>query len=229
MTQDRDLAGTTIVFDLDGTLVDTAPDLLRALNDTLAEAGLPLAPPEVVRGFVGHGARAMIERATAHMGAPTSAEEMPALVDRFIAHYRADIARLSRPFPGAVAALDALAEAGATLAVCTNKRTDLSVRLLEALGLAGRFAAILGADAVPARKPDPGHFLATVAAAKGRAERSLMVGDTTADVEAAQGAGAPCIAVAFGYAPISADMLGADLVIAGYDELADGVRRLLLS
>ncbi len=223
----RDLQDSTIVFDLDGTLVDTAPDLVRALNDTLAEAGRPLAPSEAVRAFVGHGARAMIERAAAHMGEPLEEAAVPALVDRFIIHYRADIARLSRPFPHAIEAMDALQAAGARLAVCTNKRTDLSIQLLEALGLAGRFGAIVGSDAVQARKPDPGHFLETVARAGGDPQRALMVGDTIADVEAARGAGAPCILVAFGYTPVAATALGADLIIESFAELPQAAQTLL--
>ena len=151
------LAGATIVFDLDGTLVDTAPDLIGVLNALLAEEGLPPLPLIEARPMIGRGARALITRGFAAAGAPLAEDAMAGLFDRFIARYRARIADESLPFPGAVAALDLLRNAGATLAICTNKPTDLSVALLAALGIEGRFAAVIGPDAAPAAKPDPRH------------------------------------------------------------------------
>ncbi len=225
--QDQDLAGATIVFDLDGTLVDTAPDLIRALNATLDLEGLPRCAPDTVRALVGQGARALIERGAALSGARFEPRKLDALTEAFIGFYRADIAGGSRPFPGAEAALDALAAAGARLAVCTNKRTDLSVALLDALNLSARFAAIVGADAVRERKPHPGHFLETVARAGGDPGRALMVGDSEADVAAAQAAGAPVAAVRFGYGPDPVESLGADAVLETYAHLPALARRFL--
>jgi phosphoglycolate phosphatase len=222
-----DLAGATVVFDLDGTLVDTAPDLVATLNFLLAEQGLaPLAPDEA-RPMIGQGARAMLAKGFAAGGAPLGEAAMAALFERFIAHYLARIARASRPFPGAEAALDALAAAGARLAVCTNKRTDLSVALLRALALEGRFAAIVGADAAPAAKPYPRHLLAAIERAGGRAERAVMVGDSLSDAAAARAATVPLVLVSFGYTDIPARDLGPDVLIDHFDELPGACARLL--
>ncbi len=223
----KHLEGVTVVFDLDGTLVDTAPDLLRVLADVLAGEGLTPPPDPETRLMVGQGARAMIARAAVANGVTWPDAKLDVLTEAFVDHYATDIARLSRPFDGAVAALGALAEAGATLAVCTNKRTGLSVQLLETLGLADRFAAIVGADSVPARKPDPGHYLAAVSAAGGDRRRSVMVGDSIADISAAKAARAPSIAVRFGYCEEGVDTLGADIVIDHFDDLGGAVRRLI--
>ncbi len=222
-----ELADATIVFDLDGTLVDTAPDLVRALNQTLDLEGLPRVKLDLVRGQVGHGARALIERSTGLSGVSFSAERLSQLTSAFIDFYRADIASDSTPFPGVAEALDTLAGLGAKLSVCTNKRTDLSVQLLEALNLATRFSAIVGADAVTDRKPHPDHYRAAVTRAGGVVRRSLMVGDTAADVAAARGAGAPVAVVAFGYSDGGADRFGADALLHRYSELAPVSRRLL--
>jgi phosphoglycolate phosphatase len=222
-----ELAGATIVFDLDGTLVDTAPDLVRALNETLDIEGLPHAPLGAVRRMVGQGARILIERAAGFAGAHYSAERLDQLTRAFIEFYRADIAGRSAPFEGVEAALDDLAAAGARLAVCTNKRTDLSLQLLQALSLAGRFAAIVGADAVAERKPHPDHYRAAVARAGGVLESSMMVGDTAADVASARDAGAPVAVVRFGYCDGEVEQLGADAILDGFAELPACSRRLL--
>lgn len=221
-----ELADATIVFDLDGTLVDSAPDLLRALNETLDLEGLPNVKLSVVRTMVGQGARILIERAAALSSVTFSGERVDQLTRAFIDFYRADIARESQPFPGVFDALDGLAALGAKLAVCTNKRTDLSIQLLAALGFGERFSAIVGADAVADRKPHPDHFRAAVTRSGGTVRRSLMVGDTAADVAAARGAGAPVAVVAFGYSD-GADRLGADALLHRYSELDAVSRRLL--
>lgn len=220
------LAGWTIAFDLDGTLVDTAPDLLRALDAVMDLEGLQRPPANALRGMVGHGARALIEQATARIGVRLEPARLDAATATFIEIYRSDIAAQSRPFPGVEAALADLAAAGATLAVCTNKRTDLSQELLDALDLSKRFAAIVGADAVTQRKPHPDHYRATIARAGGEVRRSVMVGDTAADVESAQGAGAPCVVVRFGYTGAAPESLGAEALIDHYDELGATLARL---
>lgn len=222
-----ELADATIVFDLDGTLVDTAPDLARALNETMDLEGLPRVKIEIVRQLVGEGARLLIERSAALSGVQFQSERLDELTEAFIAFYRADIARGSKPFPGVADALDILAALGARLAVCTNKRTDLSNMLLEAVGLAERFSAVVGADAVTARKPHPEHFRAAVTRAGGVVPRSVMIGDTAADVAAARGAGAPVAVVSFGYSDGDAEGLGADVLLHRYSELAPACRRLL--
>jgi phosphoglycolate phosphatase len=162
------LDGWVVAFDLDGTLVDTAPDLIGALNQCLRREGLPERPLAAARHLVGRGARYLIEHGFAEAGAaldPAHAEE---LFDRFIVDYRARITAESRPFPGCEAALEVLAAEGARLAVCTNKRTDLSLALLDGLGLTGRFHAVVGADLVPRRKPDPALLELAVTRAGGR-------------------------------------------------------------
>ena len=155
---------STIVFDLDGTLVDTAPDLSNALNDVLTRRGHQPVSPETIRACVGHGARVMIEEALRRAGAEDDVDRMLA---EFLVHYEANIAAESRPFPGAVAALEAFAAQGAILAVCTNKRESLSRRLLQELGIDGYFAAIAGRDTFAVSKPDPGHLTGTIALAGG--------------------------------------------------------------
>jgi phosphoglycolate phosphatase len=224
---DLDLTGATVVFDLDGTLVDTAPDLLRALSVVMTHAGLLTPPAELMRRLVGQGARALIERAAALQNVTFEKERLDALTEMFIDVYRDDIASESAPFPSVEKALDVLASAGALLTVCTNKRTELSVRLLEAVGLLKRFGAVIGSDSVPERKPAPGHFIAAVEAVGGVLGRSVMVGDSAADVSAAKSASAPCVAVRFGYCDGDVEALGADIVIDSFEELPFAVRTLL--
>jgi phosphoglycolate phosphatase len=222
-----ELADATIVFDLDGTLVDTAPDLTRALNETMDLEGLPRVRPEIVRAGVGQGARALIERGAALSGVAFSADRLDQLTQAFVEFYRADIARESALFPGAAEALDSLAALGAKFAICTNKRTDLSLQLLEALGMGDAFSAVVGADAVAERKPHPDHYRAAVTRAGGVVRRSLMIGDTLADVAAARGAGAPVAVVTFGYCEGEHDKLGADVLLDRFSELTPACRRLL--
>lgn len=212
-------AGWTIAFDLDGTLVDTAPDLLGALNHVLAEAGLAPVDLPTVATLIGNGARAMMEKGFGVQGVTLPAAEMDAAFERFIAFYIDNIAVDSRPFDGAVAALDALLDAGATLCVCTNKRQDLSERLIGELGLSSRFAAILGADRASQRKPHQAHVFEAIAAAGGNPQRALFVGDSRTDERAARNAGLPFLFVTFGYEAETVENLAPDAVIGHYSEL----------
>ena len=221
------LAGATIAFDLDGTLVDTAPDLIGTLNHLLVGEGLPALPLDQARPFIGHGARSLIQRGFAAAGQDLPAERLERLFDRFIPHYLGRIAEESRAFPGCEAALDALAADGAALVVCTNKPTNLSVALLDALCLTGRFAAVLGPDAAPAAKPDARHLQAAVVAAGGTMDRAILVGDSGTDAGAARNAGAGLILVSFGYTEVPVADLGADELIHGYDALPAACLRLL--
>ena len=221
------LAGATIAFDLDGTLVDTAPDLVGALNVVLGERGLPHVPQAAASFLVGKGARALIARGFALAGEPLQDEEVGGLVTRFIEAYRARIASESRPFPGLEAALQSLSDAGATLCVCTNKRTDLSLALLDALRLTGRFVSVTGADRAPKPKPDPSHFLAAIAEAGGDPTYALMVGDSANDVLSAQAAGAPVVVVSFGYTDTPPGDLGGEALIDRFDQLPAAAETIL--
>ena len=221
------LSGAVVAFDLDGTLVDSAADLIGSVNVLLHERGLPALVLPAARSLVGRGARAMIEQGFAAAGEPLDAGETPALVRRFIAVYRERIAFESRAFDGVETALDDLAGAGARLCVCTNKFTDLSVALLNALDLSRYFAAVIGPDLAPAPKPDARHLIAAIEAAGGHAQRAVMVGDSAADVGAARAASVPSIMVSFGYTEIAAGELGGDCVIDRFSQLPPLVARLL--
>ena len=220
------LRGAVIAFDLDGTLVDTAPDLIGALNAVLHEEGLPPVPVAAARNLVGRGARALIERGFAQAGRQLEPGRTPGLVERFVATYRGRIAQESAPFEGLEAALDALDAAGARLAVCTNKRTDLSLALLDALKLTPRFQAVIGADQA-AEKPDPRLLFLAIERAGGRPERALFVGDSLIDLATARAAKVPIVGVSFGYCEeplLAADF---DALIDRFAELPGQVTRIL--
>lgn len=223
------LNGATIAFDLDGTLVDTAPDLVGALNTILAQEGLPPLPFADVRLMVGRGARALLERGFAAAGQPLDALTAPALVERFIAVYLGRIAHESAPFPGVVEVLAQLRQAGAKLVVCTNKLTHLSVALLDALDLTQAFDAVVGADLAPAPKPDPSHVLAAIAAVGGDPARAVMVGDSINDALSAVRAGVPALMVSFGYTEEPVETLGGDLVIHSFLDVPQACIALLAS
>lgn len=214
-----------VVFDLDGTLVDTLPDLAVALNASLEAEGMDTVSAESARKCVGLGARAMIENALCAQGQAAEHERVARMHAAFLEHYSANIARHSRPFDGVEAALDTLAESGFTLAVCTNKYEKLARDLLRELDLAHRFAAIAGGDSFGVSKPDPAHLTQTVAAAGGGS--AVMVGDSAPDITAARRAAIPSVAVSFGYPPVPVHELGADRIIDHYRELHDNVLDLL--
>ena len=224
---DQQLSGAVIAFDLDGTLVDTAHDLIGTLNWLLADQGLAPLPLAEARPFIGRGARWMIERGFQAADAPLAATQVQPLFDRFIDRYQDHIADESRPFPGCVAALEALRDHGARLCVCTNKLTGLSTRLLDALDLSRLFEAVIGSDATPAIKPDARHIETAVSACGGSLGRALMVGDAAPDAGAARAAGVPLVLVSFGYTEIPAAELAPDILIDHYDQLPGAAARLL--
>ncbi|MCL4165007.1 UNVERIFIED_CONTAM: hypothetical protein GTU68_065059, partial [Idotea baltica] len=191
--------GWTIVFDLDGTLVDTAPDLLNALNHVLDKTGHKPVPMDAIHSMIGSGAKAMIRKGLSAQDASLPDEEIAALWHDFIAHYTANMTVGSRPFPGVVETLETLASEGAILAVCTNKLQVLSDKLLDALDLQRHFASVVGADSVPNHKPHGDHILLTINAAGGMPARAIMVGDSQTDKKAARNAGLPFVFVPFGY------------------------------
>jgi len=212
----RVLPVRAVLFDLDGTLADTAADLAAALNHALVALGREPVPPDSVRHLIGHGGRALLRKGLAATG-----ESNEQLVERFypilLEYYATNICVGTRVYPGLEAALDALAGRGARLAVCTNKAERLTRLLLDALGLGGRFQAIVGGDTLPVRKPDPSTLREAVARAGGG--RALLVGDSITDAETARAAGIPFVAVSFGFSDRPVEALGADAVIDDYEEL----------
>ena len=220
MSAKNGLRFSTLVFDLDGTLVDSAPDLCGVVNDMLHQHGRVILDMDDIRKMVGDGAAKLIERgfgATGGLPAP-----LPDLTREFIRLYEARIARETRPFPGVVDTLERFKAAGLKMGVCTNKTTHLSRRLLDELDLSRFFPVVVGGDG-PARKPDRRHLEATMQELNAVAGESLMVGDSMNDVAVARNAGVKVVAVTFGYTTIPPRDLGADRVIERFNELNDVV------
>ncbi len=212
----------TILFDLDGTLVDSVPDLTTALNRLLAGRGLAGFAQADVVPMVGDGARVLVERAFAARDGVAD----DAAVAAFVADYTEHVAGDTRAYPGVIETLAGLRAAGWVCAVCTNKPEAAARKLLAALGIGEQFAAVGGGDSFPVRKPDPRHLLATLDAAGGAPDRAVMVGDHHNDVAAAAGAGLPCIFAAWGYSVRNA---GADAaaVAERFDAVPAIAERLL--
>jgi phosphoglycolate phosphatase len=213
----------TIVFDLDGTLADTAPDIAAGLNRMLDSLGRPALPMDTIRNMVGHGAGSLVKRALAATGGAPGAlvdEGLPLYLD----FYAEDVCVGTLPYPGVERALDALAVGGATLAVCTNKVEGLTHQLLAALGWTERFAAVVGGDSLPTRKPDPGMLHEAITRAGGGP--AAYVGDSITDAQTARAAGVPFVAVSFGFSDRPVAELGADAVIDRFDELPRALAHL---
>jgi phosphoglycolate phosphatase len=217
----------TVVFDLDGTLVDTAPDLINALNFVLHREGMPAVPMKSARNLIGGGARKLIERGLELDGRQVGLADITRMTDDFIGHYAAHIADQSRPFEGLEGALDDLSACGYRFAVCTNKLEWLSKLLLDQLGLSSRFSAICGADTFGVSKPDPAILRQTVARAGGQLASAIMVGDAGPDVGVARRAGVPIIGVEFGYTEVPIADLQPDRLIGHMRELPAAVESLL--
>jgi phosphoglycolate phosphatase len=217
----------TLVFDLDGTIVDTAPDLIAALNFVLEGEGLPPIPLHSARDMIGAGARKLIERGLEREGRAASVKDINRMTIDFVEYYAAHIADASRPFEGLEGALDELSSHGFRFAVCSNKLEWLSKRLLDQLGLSERFAAICGGDTFGVSKPDPDILRQTVARAGGRLATTVMVGDAGTDIGVARRAGVPVIAVSFGYTDVPIVELKPDRLIHHLRELPDAARALI--
>jgi phosphoglycolate phosphatase len=208
-----------VVFDLDGTLIDTAPDLLDSLNHSLGAGGLALADAVEFRSCVGNGARVMIERAFAVQKKTLATEEHDRLYGLFLDHYGDNMPGKSRPYPGVIDAIGRFEEAGFLMAICTNKTEAFSQKLVEALGMERHFAAICGQDTFAFRKPDPRHLTATIKMAGGDPEQAVMVGDSRTDIDTAKAAGIPVVAVDFGYTDRHVREFEPSRVISHFDEL----------
>lgn len=215
-----------VLFDLDGTLVETAPDLCAALNHCLAQAGRPQVTVAEVRHMVGDGARALLRRGLAAAGAAPAEAEVERWFGELLVRYQEHVADSSVAFEGVVETLDAMQAAGGRHAVCTNKPILHTRTLLDALDLARRFEVVLGGDSLPVRKPHPRHLLAALEALGVAPERAVMVGDSANDVAAARAAGLPVILVSFGYTTIPAAELGADALIDHFAALPEALAAL---
>ena len=214
----------TVVFDLDGTLVDTAPDLLNAVRHVLGLMGVADFDVSVVREQISFGGRHMIAEALRHSGrADVPDEDLDRMFDEFVDHYAANIAVESAAYKGVELVLRALNESGARLAVCTNKREDLSRKLLKELGLHPYFHAVVGRDTLPVHKPDPGHLIGAIILADGNPGRAVMVGDSETDVVTARQAGIPVVGCAFGYSPVPMDQISPDAIISNYGEFQNAI------
>ncbi len=221
------MTAPTIVYDLDGTLADTAGDLMGALNAVLTLEGLAPLPVESTRSMLGAGGRALIERGFAASGRELAPLRLEALFGDFLAHYNTHIAEQTRLFPGVEAALRDFARAGWRQAICTNKMEGSAKLLMAKLGVAGRFDFICGQDTFGVGKPDPKPLLGTIAASGGVSDHAIMVGDSATDIKTARAARLPVIAVDFGYTDVSVTELGPDRVISHFDELAAACAALM--
>ena len=217
----------TIVFDLDGTLVDTAPDLIGSLNVLFAREGLKPISLEDGPRIIGGGIKRLIERGLAREGQKFMPAHVDALYQDYLAYYAQHIADRSRAFPGVTAALDALAARNSRLAICSNKLAWLSERLLDTLGLRSRFAVICGPDTFGVQKPDREVLRRTVLAAGGTVGAAVMIGDSGTDIATARAAGVPVVAVDFGYTDVPVSVLKPDLIISHFDQLPTAVAGLL--
>lgn len=216
-----------VVFDLDGTLAETAPDIMRVLNIILVREQLPALPLERARELVGAGARALIERGFRVSGKPLDPETLERLFEDFLLIYAQDVASDSFIHDGVMDAMAALEADGFKLAVCTNKPILHTRLILDHFGVTDCFAAVAGRDSFPYHKPDPRHLTLTIEAAGGDPRRAVMIGDSRTDIDTARAAGIPSICVPFGYTDVPIESLNPDRVIQHFDELSAAVREIL--
>ncbi|KAF5886453.1 HAD family hydrolase [Rhizobium sp. PEPV16] len=217
-----------VVFDLDGTLLDTHVDLVESLNHTIAALDLEPVSYDDLTHLVGQGARVMIERACRLRGHPLESDTLPPLVERFVAHYAGNMPGRTEPYPGLVAAMDRLKSQDYRLAVCTNKMESLALGLLGKLELTRYFDAITGGDSFEYRKPDARHLTGTIERAGGDITRTVMIGDSVNDIAVARNAGVPSIAVPFGYSDVPVSSLDPDVIITHFDALTPELVETLL-
>lgn len=219
--------GLAISFDLDGTLVDTAPDLVRATNAVMVRAGLPEISLTSVRGMIGQGARALVIKAGLAAGVSFDDDTLASHIAHFLEVYQAGLTQESLPFDGVIDVLEALSAKGAILSVCTNKPAHLAQPVLEAFDMVRYFKAIVANGQAGVNKPDGRHLTYTIEASGGSVDRALMVGDSITDLQAARHASIPVVLATFGYTIEKASALGADAVFDHYLELPDLIEQLL--
>ena len=221
------MTGATIVYDLDGTLADTAGDLMGALNFVMEREGLAPLPVDKARSLLGAGGRALIQRGFAASGRELSPEKLEMLFGDFLAHYNRHIAIHTELYPGVLAALDAFEAAGWRQAICTNKMEASAKMLMEELGVAKRFAFICGQDTFEVGKPDPKPLIGTIEASGGEISRAILIGDSATDIKTARAVGIPVVCVDFGYTDAPIETFGPDRVISHFDELEAACTALL--
>ncbi|MEM6495098.1 MAG: phosphoglycolate phosphatase [Pseudomonadota bacterium] len=227
MTMTAKSPAPIVVFDLDGTLLDTAPDLVEAVNTVLVTAGGKAVEEDWMRPNVSFGGREMIRRGLIAQGIESNDEELGRLFEEFVGYYSKNISAKTQPFPGLFDELARLKELGVKLAVCTNKMEGLTWPLLEQMEMTHWFAAVTGRDTFPVSKPDPRHLLGTIARAGGDPNRAVMIGDSNTDIKTAKAAGIPVVAVTFGYTDVPVTELGPDRVISHYDQLQAALDQLM--
>jgi phosphoglycolate phosphatase len=215
-----------LVFDLDGTLVDSAPDLHAALNQMLRERGRPALPLPQVKRMIGDGVPALVARALAASGADPA--DAAGALPRFLELYEANATRLSRPYPKVLETLASLRQRGYRTSICTNKPQRATIAVVEGLGLGELFDGIAGGDRFPVRKPDPGHLLGLIGELDGRIEASAMIGDSENDAAVARAAGVPLVLMRYGYARVDPASLAADALLDHFSELPRALARLEL-
>lgn len=216
-----------VVFDLDGTLAETAPDIMHTLNAILTKQGLAALPVERARELVGAGARALIERGFKVSGRPLVGDQLEALFEDFLEIYAKAVAPNSFIHEGVLGAMDELEAEGFLFAVCTNKPIRHTRLILDHFGIGGRFAAVAGRDSFAFCKPDPRHLTETIAMAGADPARAIMIGDSRTDVDTARAAGLPVICVPFGYTDVPVEALNPDRVIQHFSQLPAAVRELV--
>ncbi|MGI9492861.1 MAG: phosphoglycolate phosphatase [Geminicoccaceae bacterium] len=215
-----------VVFDLDGTLVDTAPDILAYLNDMLAELARPGLEPSLARTMIGDGVKSLLLRGLEASGGIPADLDIENLFRRYLDRYTEEPVKQSRPFDGVIETLDTLDATGVRLGVCTNKPQEPTNRLLSRLGLDRYFGSVIGGDALPVKKPDPAHLLTILERLNVQPERAALIGDSETDLKTARAAGLPCILVSFGYTKTPARNLGADHVIDHFADLIPVLKSL---
>jgi len=215
-----------VVFDLDGTLVDTAPDILAYLNDMLAELGRPGLAPSSAQSMIGDGVKSLLLRGLEASGGVPENLDIDNLFQRYLALYTEEPVKLSKPYDGVIEVLEALSSAGVDLGVCTNKPQQATNRVLSRLGLDRYFGSVIGSDTLPVKKPDPGHLLGVLQELNVDPVRAALIGDSETDLKTARAAGTPCILVSFGYTKTPARDLGADHVIDHFSDLIPALTTL---